>query len=79
MTRKVEPAMETSSQNNTADKRNRAKVIQIVYIITALDITWMFLQFSITPVSVSTGFPQEAEISEHAVNAQLALICLGCK
>lgn len=69
MTRKTDPAMETSSQNNTADKRNRSKVIQIIYIIAALDITWMFLQFSITPVSVSTMFHQEAEISVHALNA----------
>lgn len=49
MTGKVEPAMEPSLQSNTPDKRNRSKVIHIVYIITALDITWMFLQFSITP------------------------------
>lgn len=61
--------METSSQNNTVDKRNRSKVILIAYIITALDITWMFLQFSVTPVSISTILQQEAENSVHALNA----------
>lgn len=74
MTRKVEAAMETSLQSNTADKRNRSKVIQIVYIITALDITWMFLQFSITPVSISAISQQEAEISAHALNAQSRIL-----
>ncbi|XP_003969813.1 solute carrier family 22 member 18 isoform X2 [Takifugu rubripes] len=49
MNRKVQLSDETSSQNNTVDKRNRGKIIQVVYIIAALDITWMFLQFSITP------------------------------
>ncbi|TNM90756.1 hypothetical protein fugu_003045 [Takifugu bimaculatus] len=49
MNRKVQLSEETSSQNNTVDKRNRGKIIQVVYIIAALDITWMFLQFSITP------------------------------
>lgn len=62
--------MLTSTQNNAADKRNRSKVIQIVYIIAALDVTWMFLQFSITPVSVSSISPQKAEISVHALNAE---------
>lgn len=62
--------METSSQNDNADKINRSKVIQIVYIIAALDVTWMFLQFSITPVSGSTISHQEAEISVHALNAE---------
>lgn len=70
VTRKVEAAMETSSQQNTADKKSRSKVIQIVYIITALDITWMFLQFSITPVSISNMSQREAEISVQALNAE---------
>lgn len=70
MTGKVEPAMETSLQSNTADKRNRSKVIHIVYIIAALDITWMFLQFSITPVSISVIFQPEAEISVQGLNAE---------
>lgn len=52
MNRKVQLSEETSSQNNTADKRNREKIIHVVYIIAALEITWMFLQFSITPVSI---------------------------
>lgn len=71
MTLKVEQAEETSSQNNPADKRNRAKVIHIVYIVAALDITWMFLQFSITPVSISAMSEQEADISVHALNVDL--------
>lgn len=41
-----------SSQNNLVDKQKRAKIIYIVYLIAALDITWMFLQFSVTPVSI---------------------------
>lgn len=68
MNRKVQLSDETSSQNNTVDKRNRGKIIQVVYIIAALDITWMFLQFSITPVSIPAMSKQEAEISVHAVN-----------
>lgn len=68
MNRKVQLSEETSSQNTTADKRNREKVINVVYIIAALDITWMFLQFSITPVSISAMAKQEAEISVHAMN-----------
>lgn len=68
MNRKVQLSEETPSQNNTADKRNRAKIIHVVYIIAASEITWMFLQFSITPVSISTISKQEAEISVHAVN-----------
>lgn len=39
----------SSQQLNAADQRKRSKVIFVVYIIAALDITWMFLQFSITP------------------------------
>ncbi|CAJ1049880.1 solute carrier family 22 member 18 [Xyrichtys novacula] len=31
------------------DKRKKAKVIFVVYVIAALDITWMFLQFTVTP------------------------------
>lgn len=74
MSRRGESAEEiseasVSSQNNTADKRNRTKVINIVYLIAALDITWMFLQFSITPVSISDMSKQEAEISVPALNA----------
>lgn len=69
MNRKVQLSEETSSQNNTADKRNRERVINVVYIIAASEITWMFLQFSITPVSISAMAKQEAEISVHAMNA----------
>lgn len=70
MTGKVEPAMETSLQSNTADKRNRSKIIHIVYIISALDISWMFLQFSITPVSISVISQQEADISVQGLNVE---------
>ncbi|KAM6943552.1 solute carrier family 22 member 18 [Xenentodon cancila] len=38
-----------SSAAAAADQRRRATVIYVVYIIAALDITWMFLQFSVTP------------------------------
>uniref|UniRef100_UPI0037E7A44F solute carrier family 22 member 18 n=1 Tax=Semicossyphus pulcher TaxID=241346 RepID=UPI0037E7A44F len=38
-----------SSPVNVADQRKRTKIIYVVYIIAALDITWMFLQFSVTP------------------------------
>ncbi|KAM4593172.1 solute carrier family 22 member 18 [Odontesthes bonariensis] len=38
-----------SSPASAADKQKRMKIIFIVYIIAALDVTWMFLQFSVTP------------------------------
>ncbi|XP_072236067.1 solute carrier family 22 member 18 [Leuresthes tenuis] len=38
-----------SSPAIAADKQKRMKIIFIVYIIAALDVTWMFLQFSVTP------------------------------
>ncbi|KAF3686751.1 Solute carrier family 22 member 18 Organic cation transporter-like protein 2 [Channa argus] len=38
-----------SSQANVTDQQKRTKIIYIVYLIAALDITWMFLQFSVTP------------------------------
>ncbi|KAI3377343.1 hypothetical protein L3Q82_008550 [Scortum barcoo] len=38
-----------SSQSKAAEQRNRTKIIHVVYLIAALDITWMFLQFSVTP------------------------------
>ncbi|XP_024863961.1 solute carrier family 22 member 18 [Kryptolebias marmoratus] len=38
-----------SSPKPSADHRQKAKVIYVVYVIAALDITWMFLQFSVTP------------------------------
>uniref|UniRef100_A0A3Q3W2D4 Organic cation transporter-like protein 2 n=1 Tax=Mola mola TaxID=94237 RepID=A0A3Q3W2D4_MOLML len=33
----------------SVDPPHRAKIIYAVYLIAALDITWMFLQFSVTP------------------------------
>ncbi|XP_034536774.1 solute carrier family 22 member 18 [Notolabrus celidotus] len=54
----MNPATETTQETsksavpspvNAEDQRKRAKVINVVYIIAALDITWMFLQFSVTP------------------------------
>lgn len=73
MSRRGESAEEiseasVSSQNNTADKRNRTKIINVVYLVAALDITWLFLQFSVTPVSISNMSDQEAEISVTAAN-----------
>ncbi|KAM3625125.1 uncharacterized protein V6R79_007153 [Siganus canaliculatus] len=54
MSRSGETTMENStasvsSQISDAEKQRRRKIIFIVYIIAALDITWMFLQFSVTP------------------------------
>ncbi|CAK6971542.1 solute carrier family 22 member 18 [Scomber scombrus] len=48
---KTETTNETSREaaTNTTDQPNKMKVINVVYIIAALDITWMFLQFSVTP------------------------------
>lgn len=37
------------SSHTNLDQQKRAKIIYIVYLIAALDLTWMFLQFSITP------------------------------
>ncbi|XP_034720998.1 solute carrier family 22 member 18 [Etheostoma cragini] len=36
-------------QANVTDQPKRRKIIHVVYLIAALDITWMFLQFSVTP------------------------------
>lgn len=44
----------SSSQTDAAEQRKRTTVINVVYLIAALDITWMFLQFSVTPVSISS-------------------------
>ncbi|XP_059203266.1 solute carrier family 22 member 18 [Centropristis striata] len=38
-----------SSPANATDQPKKMKIINIVYLIAALDITWMFLQFSVTP------------------------------
>lgn len=63
MSPRGEPTGETSpvsvsSQTDAADRRQKRKVIRIVYLIAALDITWMFLQFSVTPVSISDASEQ---------------------
>ncbi len=73
MSRRGETTEETSrapvsSQTNAAEQRRRTKIIHVVYLIVALDITWMFLQFSVTPVSISVMSEQEAEISVPALN-----------
>uniref|UniRef100_A0A671VRX0 Organic cation transporter-like protein 2 n=1 Tax=Sparus aurata TaxID=8175 RepID=A0A671VRX0_SPAAU len=39
----------SSSQTDAAEQRKRTTVINVVYLIAAFDITWMFLQFSVTP------------------------------
>ncbi|XP_010765559.1 solute carrier family 22 member 18 [Notothenia coriiceps] len=36
-------------QAHVIDQPKRKKIINIVYLIATLDITWMFLQFSVTP------------------------------
>ncbi|XP_042346845.1 solute carrier family 22 member 18 [Plectropomus leopardus] len=38
-----------SPQANVTDQSKRMKIIYIVYLLAALDITWMFIQFSVTP------------------------------
>uniref|UniRef100_A0A1A8N2P4 Organic cation transporter-like protein 2 n=2 Tax=Nothobranchius pienaari TaxID=704102 RepID=A0A1A8N2P4_9TELE len=38
-----------SSPSNATDQQKKMKIIYIVYIIAALDLTWMFLSFSVTP------------------------------
>ncbi|XP_033473334.1 solute carrier family 22 member 18 [Epinephelus lanceolatus] len=43
------PTASVSPQANVTDQQKRTKIIYIVYLIAALDITWMFLQFSVTP------------------------------
>lgn len=58
MSRRGETTEETSrasapTQANVTDQPKRMKIIHVVYLIAALDITWMFLQFSVTPVSIS--------------------------
>lgn len=49
-----ETAGETSRspEANPPERQNATKIINIVYLIAALDVTWMFLQFSVTPVSI---------------------------
>ncbi|XP_061831027.1 solute carrier family 22 member 18 [Nerophis lumbriciformis] len=42
------PALD-SSQPNAVTQLKKNNILYIVYVIAALDITWMFLQFSITP------------------------------
>lgn len=46
-----EPSPEASppTRENVAEQRKKTKIINVVYVIVALDITWMFLQFSVTP------------------------------
>lgn len=49
----VEPSR--TPEANVAERKNATKIIYVVYIIAALDVTWMFLQFSVTPVSITAG------------------------
>ncbi|XP_061671701.1 solute carrier family 22 member 18 isoform X2 [Syngnathoides biaculeatus] len=46
MTERVEISGETTL---LATQRRKKRTIYVIYLIVALDITWMFLQFSITP------------------------------
>lgn len=41
-----------SPQTGSVDRRKTTKIIHVVYLIAALDVTWMFVQFSVTPVSL---------------------------
>lgn len=43
------PGGSLPSRDDVAEQQKRTKTIYIVYVIAALDITWMFLQFSVTP------------------------------
>ncbi|XP_046897850.1 solute carrier family 22 member 18 [Hypomesus transpacificus] len=43
----VGPSSQTSVSDLTT--RSKQKIIYVTYLIAALDITWMFLQFSVTP------------------------------
>lgn len=54
MNRRGETTGETSRspEANPPERQNATKIIYIVYLIAALDVTWMFLQFSVTPVSI---------------------------
>lgn len=54
MNRRGETTGETSRspEANPPERQNATKIIYIVYLIVALDVTWMFLQFSVTPVSI---------------------------
>uniref|UniRef100_A0A8C3B0H2 Organic cation transporter-like protein 2 n=1 Tax=Cyclopterus lumpus TaxID=8103 RepID=A0A8C3B0H2_CYCLU len=36
-------------RDNVTEQRKRTTIIRVVYVIAALDVTWMFLQFSVTP------------------------------
>lgn len=53
-----------------AERKNATKIINIVYVIAALDVTWMFLQFSVTPVSINaarrSSEPRFPRVREHA-------------
>ncbi|XP_056268130.1 solute carrier family 22 member 18 isoform X1 [Pseudoliparis swirei] len=43
------PGASPPAQENATEQRKRTKIIFVVYVIVALDVTWMFLQFSVTP------------------------------
>ncbi|XP_075933863.1 solute carrier family 22 member 18 [Anarhichas minor] len=47
-TKETSPRAPLPTQDNVTEQQKK-KIIHIVYIIAALDITWMFLQFSVTP------------------------------
>lgn len=54
MKREIESTVEPPpnpvfSTANTAEQSKKTRVIYAVYIIVSLDITWMFLQLSVTP------------------------------
>lgn len=61
------PTASVSFNANVSDEPKRRKIMYIVYLIAALDVTWMFLQFSVTPVSISLVSVEETEFSAPAV------------
>lgn len=60
MSREAETMNREKSEtpNPPADHPQKARIVYVVYVIAALDITWMFLQFSVTPVSRSAAVTQ---------------------
>lgn len=54
MSLRSKTTVDSVSPQAAADQASRTKIIYIVYLIAALDITWMFLQFSVTPVSMTS-------------------------
>lgn len=48
------PRVSSTVKDPELSPAQRVKVVNVTYLIAALDVTWMFLQFSVTPVSIIT-------------------------